>query len=372
MTQETVRVTVFGGGQLGRMLAEAGKKMNVTVTCLDRQPDACAGQICELIHGDYSDDGPVKQALRGARVATAEFESIPMTAFTAAQAYGVPVHPSITAFSIGRDRLSEKRFARSHEIPTAPFQAINDSDDLSRALTRIGLPGIIKRRHGGYDGKGQWQAKSVQEAERACREAGWSDLILEKWVNFKAECSIVAARNASGEIRTYPLTYNEHRNGILWISSADPQRATQQHDEAAQRIAQQMLRGLEYVGVLAVEFFVTEGDELIFNEFVPRVHNSGHWTIEGAETSQFENHLRAILGEPLGSTETRGWCGMINLIGHIPPEHVVKEIDPEAHIHVYGKEVRPGREVGHITICKQTAEERERVLQRLRWECGPR
>jgi 5-(carboxyamino)imidazole ribonucleotide synthase len=318
----TALVGCLGGGQLGRMLALAGAPLGVRMRFLDPAADACAGQVGELIVGAYDDPACLERLAAGADAVTYEFENVPVDA-----ARSVGAVPDPRSLELGQDRLVEKQLFRRLGIATAPFGSIDD----------VGVPALVKSRRLGYDGKGQRVVES--------QDAIGDDELAEGIVPFRRELSIVAVRGATGETAFYPLAENEHRGGILAVSRA-PAHAAPQRD--AEEIAARLLHELGHVGVLAVELFDVDG-ELLANEFAPRVHNTGHWTIDGAETSQFENHLRAILGLPLGPTTARGPSVMVNLVGATPPLERLLSI-PGAHVHLYGKEPRPGRKLGHVTL----------------------
>jgi 5-(carboxyamino)imidazole ribonucleotide synthase len=318
----TALVGCIGGGQLGRMLALAGVPLGVRFRFLDPAADACAGDVGELVVGDYGDPAALDRLADGADVVTFEFENVPVEA-----ARRVGARPDARALELGQDRLVEKELFRRLGIETAPFGSLEDT----------GTPALVKSRRLGYDGKGQ----RVVEAGEALAP----DELAEGIVPFDRELSIVAVRGQDGDTRFYPMTENEHRSGILSVSRAPAAHAPQSE---AEEIATRILDELGYVGVLAVELFDV-GGRLLANEFAPRVHNSGHWTIDGAETSQFENHVRAVLGLPLGSTSARGNSIMVNLVGGVPLLDRVLAV-PGAHFHLYGKEARRGRKLGHVTL----------------------
>ena len=318
----TALVGCLGGGQLGRMLALAGAPLGVGMRFLDPAADACAGQVGELIVGAYDDPACLERLADGADAVTYEFENVPVDA-----ARSVGAVPDPRSLELGQDRLVEKKLFRRLGIATAPFGSVEE----------VGVPALVKSRRLGYDGKGQ----RVVESQQAIGD----DELAESIVPFARELSIVAVRGATGETVFYPLAENEHRGGVLAVSRAPAHDAPQR---AAEEIAGSLLDELGYVGVLAVELFDL-GGELLANEFAPRVHNTGHWTIDGAETSQFENHLRAILGLPLGPTTALDPTVMINLVGATPPLDRLLSI-PGAHVHLYGKEPRPGRKLGHVTL----------------------
>ena len=315
-------VGCIGGGQLGRMLALAGAPLGVRLRFLDPAPDACAGDVGELIVGRYDDPELLDRLAAGADAVTYEFENVPVAA-----ARRVHAVPDARALEHAQDRLVEKELFRRLGIPTARFGTVEET----------GLPALVKSRRLGYDGKGQRMIDA--DAELAGEE------LAEEVVSFERELSVLAVRGRGRETAFYPPVENEHRGGVLAVSRSPATGAPQRE---AEEIARQLLDELDYVGVLAVELFEVGGG-LLANEFAPRVHNTGHWTIEGAETSQFENHLRAILGLPLGAVEARGSAVMVNLVGGIPPLERVLRV-PGARVHLYGKEPRPGRKLGHVTL----------------------
>jgi 5-(carboxyamino)imidazole ribonucleotide synthase len=324
----TVVVGCLGGGQLGRMLALAGAPLGVRFRFLDPAADACAREVGELLVGRYDDPALLDRLADGADAVTYEFENVPVHA-----AQRVGALPDARALEHGQDRLVEKELFASLGIPTARFGSLKDT----------GVPALVKSRRLGYDGKGQ----RVVDAP----EPIGGDELAEELVSFARELSIVAVRGRDRETAFYPLVENEHRGGILAASRA-PARAAQQGE--AEVIATKLLDALDYIGVLAVELFEVEG-QLLANEFAPRVHNTGHWTIEGAVTSQFENHVRAVLGLPLGSTEAIGEAVMVNLVGGVPPlERLLGTLG--AHVHLYGKVARAGRKLGHVTLVDASAD----------------
>lgn len=341
-------VGVIGGGQLARMLAMAGHPWAHRFVFLDPAPDACAGPLGELITAPYDCERSLLQLAEQADVVTFDFENVPARslAFLAGR---VPVYPGARALGVAQDRLHEKALFHELGMATADFVAVAGATELRRAVAELGLPAVLKTRTQGYDGKGQWLLRAAADVAAAGRALGDQPALLERLVPFDREVSLIAARGRDGAVACYPLSENTHRDGMLHTTLCRPGDAMQAVAEAQ---THRLLDALDYVGVLAVEFFQV-GGELLVNEFAPRVHNSGHWTIEGAETSQFENHLRAILGLPLGSTRARGDYGMVNLIGAVPDAARVLAI-PGAHLHDYGKEPRPGRKVGHVTVaCAQ-------------------
>jgi len=352
-------IGILGGGQLGYMLALAGYPLGLHFRFLDPSPEAPVGRIANRVTADYNDEQALEKFSHGLEVVTYEFENVPVAAakFLAER---VPVYPAAVALEQAQDRLREKRLFRRLEIPTTDFVEITKREELDAAVKQIGLPAMLKTCRMGYDGKGQWLLRTAEDVEKASRELPEVSLILEKFVPFTRELSILGVRGRGGEIAFYPLIENRHRGGILRLSLAPAPNLTPNLQPEAERAARKVLEELGYVGVLCIEFFEMSG-RLQANEMAPRVHNSGHWTIEGAVTSQFENHLRAILGMPLGSTAAVGVSAMINLIGEIPESAEVLNVS-NAHLHLYGKEPRAGRKLGHVTV---RADQFEKLRQRL-------
>ena len=344
-------VGVLGGGQLGRMLALAGLPLGLRFRFFDTSPDACAADTGDLHVGHYEDQAALDRFADGLDVVTYEFENVPIAA-AQRLAEQVTVFPPPGALDVAQDRLAEKSLFRRLGIPTVPFAPVDSPDDLARTLGEIGLPAVLKTRRLGYDGKGQVVLRSLADADGAWQSLGGVASILEGWAPFSREFSILAARGRDGDVRAYPLVENRHRDGILRLSLAPaadgPDAAVADLQAVADDYAACVLAELNYVGLLAVELFVVDG-RLVANELAPRVHNSGHWTIEGAATSQFEQHLRAVLGLPLGSVEPLGWSAMVNLIGTPPPLADLLTLTG-AHVNLYGKAPRPGRKVGHVTV----------------------
>jgi 5-(carboxyamino)imidazole ribonucleotide synthase len=357
-----VRVGVLGGGQLGRMLALAGYQLGVEFRFFDPSSGAPVGQIGELISADYSDHAALERFLDGLDVVTYEFESIPLSTvrFVAER---VTVFPPVAALEIAQDRLLEKNLFLELGIPTPPFALVDSLDDLRGATTRIGLPAVLKTRRMGYDGKGQVVIRDATSVDRAWKQLAGSSLLIEKYVAFQHEMSVIGVRDPHGCEVFYPPVENLHREGMLRRSVAPAPDATPETAALAIDYCRRLMDRLEYVGVLALELFSVDGT-LLANEMAPRVHNSGHWTIEGAATSQFENHLRAILSLPLGPTTARGTSVMLNIIGHIPPVQSVLAVEG-AHLHLYGKSPTEKRKVGHVTLVSQGVEGSEQRLREL-------
>jgi 5-(carboxyamino)imidazole ribonucleotide synthase len=321
------------------MLAQAGKALDVDVVCAGQTGD-CAEQVAEVMTVDLDDADAVAAFAAQVDLVTIESENIHADVLQ-----GLHLYPNARAVGIAQDRLVEKRFFQECGIGTAPFAAVDSLEDLGRAMEVTGLPAILKTRRMGYDGKGQVRLRAREAAAAAWAEVGGVPCILEGMVRFDAEVSLIAARGRTRKIVFYPLIENHHRDGILRTSIAPFLEESLQRQ--AESYLVKLLERLEYVGVLAVEFFVVNG-KLLANEMAPRVHNSGHWTIEGSETSQFENHLRAIAGMELGSTKSRPTV-MLNCIGTMPAEEETAAF-PGLFRHDYGKEARPGRKVGHLTF----------------------
>jgi 5-(carboxyamino)imidazole ribonucleotide synthase len=339
------------------MIALSAYPLGVEVRLFDTSADACGGQVTELQVGNYDDHDALKHFADGLDVITYEFENVPVEAAEMLSRHA-PVFPTPRSLEVAQDRLTEKRFFRDQGVPTPEFAPVESAQDLKDAMSRFGLPVVLKTRRMGYDGKGQIVIRDVSEVDPAWQQLGHSPLIVEAFVPFDRELSILAVRARSGSTGFYPLVDNRHREGILRMSRAPAPGVDQYLTGRAEEYAGQALRALDYVGVLAIEFFVS-GGELLANEMAPRVHNSGHWTIEGAETSQFENHLRAVAGFALGSTEPRGSSIMLNIIGDLPDSRTILDLEA-AHLHLYGKEPRPGRKLGHITVRGDRLDEIER------------
>jgi len=358
-------VGILGGGQLARMLALAGAPLGLRFLVLDAAADACAAQCAPLLRADYHDFDALADFASRVDVATFDFENVPADS-ARWLAERVPVFPNPRALAVAQDRLAEKSLFRELGIAVPAFADVDSRATLDAAIARIGAPCILKTRRLGYDGKGQFRLRSAADADAAWQalgaQAATVGLILEGFVNFQRELSVVAVRSRSGELRTWPLTENWHDHGILAASLA-PAIVDAAIAEKAVAHARAVAESLDYVGVFALELFLADG-ELLANEMAPRVHNSGHWTIEGAETSQFENHLRAVLGLPLGSTRMLGHACMLNWIGELPDANAVLA-DPCGHWHDYGKSPREGRKVGHATLRADTTMELSAALRRV-------
>jgi len=367
-----VTIGILGGGQLGYMLALAGYPLGLHFRFLDPSPEAPVGRIATRITAQFTDRAALKKFAAGLELVTYEFENVPVEAarFLAER---VPVLPPPAALEAAQDRLNEKHLFQKLGIATTEFAAVADHKGLDSAVGQIGLPAILKTCRMGYDGKGQWILRSPEDVVRAKNELPAPNtaarkpvnvakgaeqsapFLLEDLVPFTRELSVLAVRGRTGETAVYPLVENHHREGILRLSLAPAPQLDRAVQQAAEDAARRVCDALQYVGVLAIEFFEHQG-RLLANEMAPRVHNSGHWTIEGALTSQFENHLRAVVGLPLGSTSALGCSAMLNLIGDLPDSAEVLAVR-DAHLHLYGKSARAGRKLGHVTLRASSPEQ---------------
>ncbi len=354
------RIGVLGGGQLGRMMGLAGIPLGFRFVFLDPSADACAGSTGELLQAEFSDEEAARQLGSTVDVATFDFENVPESSARALQEAGT-LYPAPNALGAGQDRAMENELLTSLGISVPPYHLVSSRTDLLEGLELLGYPAVLKTRRLGYDGKGQAILRDPEDRERAWQKLGESDLVLEAFIPFEAECSLFAVRGLDGEIRTWPLTRNVHSNGILKLSLPGVFDESLQAKATARMHA--MLEHFDYTGVLTIEFFLFKG-ELLVNEFAPRVHNSGHWTIDGACCSQFENHLRAIAGLPLGETEMTARSLMFNWIGEMPDRQRALAI-PGLHWHDYGKAPRPGRKIGHATLTADSMETLETNAVRL-------
>lgn len=358
-------VGILGGGQLARMMALAGAPLGLRFRILDTVSDACAGQFAPLIVGDYTDQAALSEFARQVDIATFDFENVPAES---AQwlTERIPVFPGPRALAVAQDRLAEKSLFRELDIPVPAFADVPDRAALDAAVAQIGTPCILKTRRLGYDGKGQFRIRASVDVDAAWEalgaQASTVGLILEAFVPFERELSVVAVRGRDGEFRTWPITENWHVDGVLSASLA-PARVDAELQAQAVAHARALAEALDYVGVFALELFLRDGIFLA-NEMAPRVHNSGHWTIEGSETSQFENHLRAVLGLPLGDTRMLGHACMLNWVGAMPEAAPVLR-EPAGHWHDYGKQPRDGRKVGHATLRADSPAELAEALLRV-------
>ncbi|MFW5443252.1 MAG: 5-(carboxyamino)imidazole ribonucleotide synthase [Methylococcaceae bacterium] len=354
-----MKVGVLGGGQLARMIALAGYPLGLEFIILEPSEVAGATGLGEHLCGPYDDQGLLAELAEKADVVTYEFENVPAEVATFLAEHTC-VYPAPNALAVAQDRLHEKNFFHQLHIPTAEYAAVSSLKDLQQAMEHLGYPAILKSRRMGYDGKGQVVLKSADQLSEAWESMQGVASIVEGFVHFQREVSIIAARRPCGEVVFYPISENDHDKGILRVSECCTDDALQKQAES---YVVRLLDALDYVGIIALELFDMDG-RLIANEFAPRVHNSGHWTIEGAETSQFENHLRAILDLPLGSTAARGYTGMVNFIGNVPAAESVLAIS-NAHLHLYDKDSRKGRKVAHATVRADNAKDFSESLQSL-------
>ena len=339
-------IGILGGGQLGRMLAMAAAQLGYRCHVYAPEADSIAAEVCaQFTNAPYTDTAALATFAADCAVVTYEFENVPVGPLAALQ--GVPLLPNARALEVAQDRLSEKRFVTELGGNPAPFLAVDTAEDLARALDTIGSPGILKTRREGYDGKGQWRIMADHDAEGIRID---QPLVYEGFIDFFAEFSVILCRGADGSIVFWDSAENVHKGGILDTSSLPASAGVLEQVPAARDLARKVAERLDYVGVLTLEFFATARGP-VFNEMAPRVHNSGHWTIEGALTSQFENHIRAICGLPLGDPRlaARG-VEMTNLIGDDAHDWPALLADPCNHLHLYGKAAaRPGRKMGHVT-----------------------
>jgi len=352
-----MHVGIVGAGQLGRMLALAGYPLGVHCLFLDRSADSPGAQIAPSLIGDLEDAALLAELAARSDVVTFDWENISGGALKPLEKI-TQVRPPRAALEVSQDRLAEKALFTRLKIPVAAHCAVDSREELIRATQKIGLPGVLKTRRLGYDGKGQYLLRAARDVEQAWAAIGAAGLIYEKFQDFSSELSLVAVRSARGQTVFYPLSCNTHGGGILRHSIAP--FANARLEKSARLYAKRVMHALDYIGVLTLEFFVVRGS-LIANEMAPRVHNSGHWTIEGCVTSQFENHLRAVCDMPLGSTRALGHTAMINFLGVMPDRERLLAIDGLAY-HDYGKTPRPGRKLGHCTILKRLPKERNKAL----------
>lgn len=356
-----MRVGVVGGGQLGRMLGLAGIPLGCSFTFLDPSERAGAGAVGRLLVGSYNDESRLSELASCSDVVTYEFENVPADAARRVE-QTVPVFPPPRSLELTQDRATEKELFEKCGIEVAPYKTAS-GPQLAAAADEIGFPAVVKTRKEGYDGKGQAILRSATDLDALDAGISQRDLLVERLVELRRELSVIAVRGRDGEVAVYPLVENLHHEGILRVSRA-PAPDADALQEAAERAVRSLLDELGHVGVLTLELFETIEGRLLGNEMAPRVHNSGHWTIEGAETSQFENHIRAVTGRPLGATTAHGYSAMVNLIGDLPEAAEVLAVGG-AHLHLYDKEPRPGRKVGHITIRRETRRQVEEALVRL-------
>lgn len=357
-----ISVGILGGGQLGRMLALAGYPWGLNFATYDSSATATAGQICDLVVGSFQDEMLLASFAEGLQVITYETENVPIASARRLNRY-VPVYPPPDALAAAQERFVEKTFLAQLGIPTPRFCAVESEAALRAGVAEFGWPAVLKTRRFGYDGKGQWLLRTPADLTAAWAKLGGEPLILESFVPFTREVSLLAVRDRAGQTRFYPLVENHHVDGMLRRSRAPAPNLTATLQALAEDYGHRILTALNYVGVLAVEFFQV-GDRLLANEIAPRVHNSGHWTIEGAATSQFANHLRAILGWPLGETTVPRPVAMVNLIGRLPDPARLLAL-PNVAVHFYGKQELPGRKLGHVTLWADDPSSLQNTLQKV-------
>ena len=351
-------IGILGAGQLGRMLALAGYPLGMRFRFLDPASDSPASLLAQHLAFDYTDTARLQQFANGLDVSTYEFENVPVETARYLEQF-LPVYPPPMALEKAQDRFIEKSFLCDLGIPTPKFTA----DLKNKRTDEFGFPAVLKTRRMGYDGKGQVVLYSEGELRDELRNRKAAELILEEFVLFDRELSIIGVRNKSGDMCFYPLVENHHRAGILRLSLVRGNISVQLQKQA-EEYCTAVMSALSYVGVLVIEFFEKEG-RLLANEMAPRVHNSGHWTIEGAVTSQFENHVRAVSDASLGSTDPLGVCAMVNLVGEFPDVNAILNIDG-AHLHLYDKRPRPNRKIGHVTLVEKDVETLQRKLDLLK------
>jgi 5-(carboxyamino)imidazole ribonucleotide synthase len=357
-----MRLGILGGGQLGRMLALAGSPLGVRCLFKDPAAETPARLLAEQIVADYDDEEALDRLADRVDLVTYEFENVPVEALYHL-AERRSVFPAPQALKTMQDRSKEKRLCELLGIPVPPFRSINTVEQLQTAAEEIGVPAMLKTRYSGYDGRGQRRVERRSELEPAFEALGGRLLIFEPLVPFDRELSLIAVRARDGAFTAYPLIENHHRDGILCWSRSPAPVVPPAQQARAEAYARRVMEHFGYVGAMTLEFFDV-GGHLLVNEMAPRVHNSGHWTIEGAVTSQFENHLRAGLGWPLGSTRPRGHCLMMNLLGTLPDLTPILAI-ADAHLHLYGKAARPRRKLGHVTIVAGSAGQLEAARAQL-------
>ncbi|MDH4055287.1 MAG: 5-(carboxyamino)imidazole ribonucleotide synthase [Gammaproteobacteria bacterium] len=351
-----MRIGIIGAGQLGQMLGFAAHDLNASCRYIDPSDDPPAAVCGKVIQASYDDPVALVALAETCDVITYEFENVPVTALQHIEGI-TPIYPPARALQHAQDRLAEKLLFDELEIPLPGYHAVDSREDLDAAAEKLGLPMVVKTRRMGYDGKGQFVVKDIGQLDAAWAALGTQSLVAEQFVPFDYEVSCIGVRRVSGDTAIYPLSRNVHVEGILH-SARSPVDAPELTAKASDYM-HRLLDHLDYVGVLALELFVV-GKDLRANEFAPRVHNSGHWSIEGSETSQFENHLRAILDLPLGSTASKGYAGMVNLIGHISPATRALGVGV---LHDYGKTSRPGRKLGHVTVVADSEEQCDALVE---------
>ncbi len=363
-------IGILGGGQLGRMLALSAQQMGYRVIGYTPEADSPISQVCaKTITAPFEDHDAIRLFAQEAKVVTLEFENIPRESYEVVENV-TRVAPSVRALYISQNRLREKTYLSDHGFPVVPFFHVASEPDLQTAIEKIGLPAVLKTSGYGYDGKGQRMLESAEKARETFKEFGQTDCIFEKYIRFEKEISVIAARGAYGEVRAYGPIENVHKNHILNISAV-PARVNWRLAAEAVEMACAIAESLDIIGLLCVEFFIVDHDRLLVNEVAPRPHNSGHYSMEACPTSQFEQHIRAITGMPLGQTEPHSAAAMANLLGELweggEPEWSYTLEIPDVHLHLYGKsEARPGRKMGHLTACSRWTEEAQELVLKAR------
>lgn len=342
-------IGILGGGQLGRMLAEAAARLGFDVAILEPEADSPASRVARAtLVADYDDPEALAAFAEACDVVTYEFENVPAAAVERLIALGAAVAPGPKALAAAQDRVEEKTFLNGVGAQTVAFAAVETAAEVADAVARLGTPCLLKTRRHGYDGKGQAWIHDAADGAAAFKAIGERPAIVEAKAEFLRELSIIAARGRDGEHAVYPLAENHHENGILRLTHA-PARASEALLMQAERIATQILSGLDYVGVIGIELFELDGGKLLVNEIAPRVHNTGHWTQDGCPCDQFEQHIRAVAGWPLGPTEATAAVEMTNLLGDEAAKWLDYAAEPHTRVHLYGKrEMKPGRKMGHI------------------------
>ena len=342
-------IGVLGGGQLGRMLALAAARLGFDVAILEPEAGAPATRVAtHVIQAAYDDPRGLEALAAHAQVVTFEFENVPAQAVVHLRSLGVPVAPSERALAVAQDRVEEKTFLNACGVATVGFAAVDNADQALAAMLTLGAPALMKTRRDGYDGKGQRWVEHAAQAGDVFAALGGKPVIIEAPAAFTRELSIIAARGRDGEIAVYPLAENHHENGILRRTFA-PAKATPELTAQAERLAHQILSALDYVGVIGIELFEMPAGRLLVNEIAPRVHNTGHWTQDGCAVDQFEQHIRAIAGWPLGPTTAHAHVEMTNLLGDEAGAWAKYAAEPDSRLHIYGKrEAKPGRKMGHV------------------------
>ena len=353
------KIGILGAGQLARMLALAAYPLGMTTLCLDPKGGTSANQVTEVITAEYTDEVQLQNFAEQVDLITYETENIPLHVVDFLSQHH-RIFPSSKALAAAQDRLQEKTLFQKLNIPTTAFVSVDSLEDLHKGVEILGFPCVLKTRRFGYDGKGQCVLRGFQDINPVWQNLGAQPLLLEEFIAFERELSLVSVCG-QGATLFYALTQNEHYEGILRLSTAPYQDKALQ--ELAEAYSKKILDYLDYRGVLAIEFFCKEG-RLIANEMAPRVHNSGHWTIEGASTNQFENHIRAIAGLPLGSTQTRGYSAMFNCIGSEPDLKKVLSV-PDVHYHCYNKSAAKSRKLAHFTLCSEDEKSRQETFLQL-------